>query len=105
VATLYVQSDGVYVQGPGGEVLLDGAAILIRSDSGVTVRFHPQDVVIRQQPVNAQVYDYRGRVALLALAVARGGLTIAEIAAVSPARAALVNQYLSDHGWTPGSVD
>lgn len=106
MAQIVVQDDGAYLVAPDGrEMPLDGAIVLINANGGITLRFPPSDVTVRAQPVHARMYDFRGQVLRLALAVARGGLTIAEISAVAPGMAAVVNNLLTTNGWTPGSVE
>lgn len=106
MAQIIIQDDGAYVVAPDGrEVPLDGAIVVMNANGGVTLRFPPVDVTVRAQPVHARMYDFRGQVLRLAIAVARGGLSIAEISAQAPGMAALVNNLLTTNGWSPGSVE
>lgn len=100
---VYIQDDGVYVDtGHGSELRLDGS-VLVNADGSVTVRFKPGDVTSRLALDHLRSIDMRD-LALLKLAVVRGGLTVAEINQVRPALATAIQNYLNTNGLSAGQV-
>jgi hypothetical protein len=100
-----VHADGAYLVDPasGREIPITGAIVVANADGSLTLRLAPADntVVVAVDP--NQAYDMTN-FARLVIAVVRGGLTIAQIQAVRPGVATLVQTYLTNNGLTPGAV-
>lgn len=95
---VFVQADGIYYDdGVNPEIKLEGVARL-DANGNVTVRFPMRDVVVRA-PLQPQHAIDMSDILRCAIAIARGGLTYAQLAAVRPGVAFLQNQ-----GVVEGSV-
>jgi len=103
---VYVQDDGVYIDfGDGRENKLDPCVALVNADGSLTVRFRSSDVTVRQPIDHFRAIPMGAAyVELLKLAVLRGGLTVAEINQVRPAVAAVIQNWLTTNGFTPGTA-
>lgn len=96
-----VQQDGVYYdQGDGREIKLEGVCRVDPVTNVVTVRFPARDVIVREPFVPRHAIDMSD-VVRCAIAVRRGGLTLAQIAAVRPG----VAMFLQNQGIVPGDIE
>jgi hypothetical protein len=82
VGDVLLQADGAYVDAGGHLVKLNGIPRQT-ANNGLVVRWAPGNTTIVAARVNAACFDMRS-VALMAIAIARGGLTYAELSAVAP---------------------
>lgn len=104
-AQIKIYQDGPYLVNGGQELVLDGCAVLVRADGGVTLRFDPVNVTLADTPLNNSIYDYNGATSMLARAVATSGLTIAEIDNVNHEKAGEVAAFMIAQSWLQDIIE
>lgn len=98
-----VQDDGVYVDIGGHEIQLLDCVPRVNADGMLTIRIPARSVTVRAPIDPNRTFDMTD-FARLVIAVVRGGLTIAQIAAVRPGVAVAVQTFMTNNSLVVGSA-
>lgn len=98
-----VRDDGPYAVINGREVYLDGVLANVLPDGSLVIRAAARDVTVAAPIIPERHIDFTD-VVLCITAVVKGGLTIAQIAAVRPGMAVAVQTFMTNHGLVAGGA-
>lgn len=95
-----IQADGAYVDVGDGRLLRLTGAPRVTTNSGAVVRWPARNTTIVAPIDHGQTFNMRDAV-MMAIAIMRSGVTFAELQAIAPGVAAV----LQGQGVTEGAVD